>query len=107
MRRALRAWREFHKQRTSRQPALCYRDGGDFLVIRQERPGQPVLHHRLHGTSRAIYLHCRRPVAQKELLQTFGRVKEEQLVRFLADLTHKHLLYQDGGHCLALAVHAT
>ena len=107
VRRALRAWREFHKQRTSRQPALCYRDGGDFLVIRQERPGQPVLHHRLHGTSRAIYLHCRRPVAQKELLQTFGRVKEEQLVRFLADLTHKHLLYQDDGHCLALAVHAT
>ncbi len=82
VRQALRAWREFHCQRTSRQPALCYRDGGDFLVIRQERPGQPVLHHRLHGTSRAIYLHCRRPVAQKELLQTFGRVKEEQLVRF-------------------------
>jgi hypothetical protein len=106
VRRAMRAWQDFHRGRTSRQPALCYRDGGDFLIIRQERPGQPVLHHRLQGTSRAIYLHCRQPVEQKELLQTFKRVKEEHLIRFLADLTHKHLLFQDDGRCLALAVHA-
>ena len=106
VRRAMRAWQDFHRERTSRQPALCYRDGGDFLIIRQERPGQPVLHHRLQGTSRAIYLHCRQPVEQKELLQTFKRVKEEHLIRFLADLTHKHLLFQDDGRCLALAVHA-
>ena len=102
----MHAWQDFHRERTSPQPALCYRDGGDFLIIRQERPGQPVLHHRLQGTSRAIYLHCRQPVEQKELLQTFKRVKEEHLIRFLADLTHKHLLFQDDGRCLALAVHA-
>ena len=107
VRRRMRAWQAFHRERTSRLPALAYRDGGDFLIIRQERPGQPVLHHRLQGLSRALYLHCRRPVAQKELLQTFKRVKEEQLVRFLADLTHKHLLFQDGERCLALAVHST
>jgi ribosomal peptide maturation radical SAM protein 1 len=107
VRRAMRAWQDFHRQRTSALPALCYRDGGDFLIIRQERPGQPVLHHRLHGQSRAIYLHCRRPREQKELLQTFNRVKEEQLDRFLSDLTQKYLLFQDGGHSLALAVYST
>jgi ribosomal peptide maturation radical SAM protein 1 len=104
VRRKMAAWADFHRQRDSRQPALTYRDGHDFLIIRQERAGQPALHHRLRGLSRAIYLQCRQPMSQKELLQTFNRVKEEQLMHFLADLSEKGLLFQDTDTCLALAV---
>ena len=107
VRQQMAAWTTFHSQRDpTRQPALSYRDGSDFLLIRQERAGQPTLHHRLRGLSRAIYLQCRQPVEQKELLQTFNRVKEEQLMHFLADLAEKGLLFQDQDACLALAVHA-
>ncbi|MBM9537354.1 RiPP maturation radical SAM C-methyltransferase [Desulfobulbus alkaliphilus] len=106
VRRQIAAWTDFHNRRDPRQPALCYRDGSDFLLIRQERAGQPTLHHRLRGLSRKIYLQCRQPVRQKELLQTFNRVKEEQLKHFLADLAEKGLLFQDQDACLALAVHA-
>lgn len=107
VRRAIRVWQDFHRGRDSSRPALSFRDGGDFLIIRQERPDQPVLHHRLQGLSREIYLHCHTPVARKQLPQTFKRVKEEQLARFLADLQDKHLLFQDRDHCLALAVRST
>ena len=107
VRHAIRSWQDFHRGRDLGRPALSYRDGGDFLVIRQELPGQPVLHHRLQGLSREIYLHCHRPVARKQLPQTFKRVKEEQLACFLADLQDKHLLFQDRDHCLALAVRST
>ena len=107
VRRKILAWQGFHRNRNDRSPALSYRDGGDFLVIRQQRPDQPVLHHRLHGMSRAIYLHCRMPIERKRLLQDFRQVKEGELVRFLADLQAKHLLFQDRDHCLALAVRST
>lgn len=106
VRQKMAAWTAFHSQRAPGQPALSYRDGGNFLIIRQERAGQSTLHHRLRGISRAIYLQCRQPITRKELLQTFNRVKEEQLKHFLADLTEKGLLFQDQDACLALAVHA-
>ena len=104
VRKKLKAWQAFHRKRRSQQPALSFRDGGNFLIIRQERPGLDTLHHRLSGLSRAIYLQCGQPVTQKELLQTFSQVKEEQLCRFLADLEEKHLLYHTRDGYLALAV---
>ena len=104
VRKKLKAWQAFHRKRRSRRPALSFRDGGNFLIIRQERPGLDTLHHRLSGLSRAIYLHCGQPATQKELLRTFNRVKEEQLCRFLADLEEKHLLYHTRDGYLALAV---
>ena len=107
VRRAMAAWADFHAGRKNpAQPALAMRDGGSFLLIRQERPHQPILHHRLKGLSREIYLACEQPTAKKKLLQQFKTVKEAQLTAFINDLCAKHLMYANAGHCLALAVNS-
>lgn len=105
VRKKILAWHAFHRQRTNRsKPPLTYRDGVDFILLRQERPGGPTLHHRLKGLSRKIYLACEEPISKKELLQRFKTIKEGQLTAFLDDLAGKHLLYSTTNHCLALAV---
>lgn len=104
VRAKMREWAEFHRQRTDQGPALSYRDGGEFIIIRQERPGQPVLHHRLHGLSRRLYLACATPVARKTLLKKSKSVTGQQLDAFLGDLEQKRLLFRHNDLCLALAV---
>ena len=107
VRQAIAAWTAFHARRkNSRHLPLEMRDGGDFLIIRQERPNLPVLHHRLRGMSRAIYLACGQPIAKKELRQRFKTIKEAQLTDFTGDLCAKQLMYENGDHYLALAVEA-
>ncbi len=98
-------WHSFHNNRPNPStPALSYRDGGNFLVIRQELPDSRPLHHRLRGLSRQIYLACEQPVARKKLLSRFSQVTKEQLFAFLADLEQKNILYCNTTSCLALAV---
>ena len=107
VRKKIQAWADFHSNRKSSIHPLTYRDGGDFIIIRQERPGQPVMHHRLKGLSRKIYLACTRPVATKTLPVRFNSVTEKQLLGFLDDLQQKRLLFGDGTSCLALAIRKT
>lgn len=104
VRRKMMAWADFHNRRKDPSPPLTYREGGDFIIIRQERPGRPVLHHRLRGPSRAIYLGCSEPVTKNELLRRHSSVSEEQLTGFLDDLERKHLLFRNNDGFLALAV---
>ncbi|NOQ46369.1 MAG: RiPP maturation radical SAM protein 1 [Desulfobulbaceae bacterium] len=104
VREKIHAWHTFHEKRTSSLPPLSYRDGSDFLIIRQELPGLQTLHHRLRGLSRKIYLSCEEPVAKKELLQNFKQIKMDQFLSFLSDLEQKKLLFTDTDSCLALAV---
>lgn len=96
-------WQTFHASRTGNRLPLAYRDGGDFIIIRQESPGKDTLHHRLRGLSRKIYLSCRRPVSIQTLLKDNTSLGEKQLLSFLADLETKRLLFRDGDLCLALA----
>jgi hypothetical protein len=99
------AWQAFHRQRqATTQPPLSYRDGGDFLIIRQERIDGPPLQHRLRGLSREIYLHCDRVRTRDQLLKRFRRISAASLDRFLDDLHHKRLLFKDGEQALALAI---
>jgi len=99
------AWQAFHQKRAcTDRPALSLRDGGTFLILRQERPDLPTLHHRLKGLSRKIYLACEEPVTRKELLERFKTIKEEQLTAFLDGLSRDHLIYCDATRCLALAI---
>jgi len=107
VRRALRRWQEFHEKRRSSRPALSMRDGGDFLIIRQERPDSPVLHQRLKGLSRRIYLACGEPVEKKVLLERFRTVKEDQLSGFLRQMRDKKLMAGRNDRWLALAVPET
>lgn len=102
----VRAWSEFHSTRSAVTiPPLSYRDGGNFLIIRQEYPGRAVLHHRLRGLSRAIYLECRNGESLTELKKRYPTQNSERLQAFLDDLVHKKLLFASGEKYLALAVH--
>ncbi|HEB69980.1 MAG TPA: RiPP maturation radical SAM protein 1 [Desulfobulbus sp.] len=107
VRRKLTAWHNFHQKRCSNRPVLSMRDGGTFLILRQERPDLPTLRHRLKGLSRKIYLACEEPVTRKELLERFKTIKEEQLTAFLNGLCRQQLIYCDATHCLALAIKET
>jgi len=100
----MREWTAFHKNRKSKSPALSYREGGDFIIIRQERPGKPTQHHRLTGMSGRIYLACNNPIKIKTLLRDFNSVTEKVLTVFLNDLESKKLIFLDRDVCLALAV---
>ena len=86
-------------------PPLSFRDAGNLLLIRQELPGQATLHHRLRGTSRAIYLACETMVEFAELARLFPKLGTAQLATFLEELTAKRLLFAQGTRYLALAVH--
>ncbi len=106
--RKIAQWQAFHAGRDIRGiPPLSYRDGGSFLIIRQEQINGPCLHHRLRGTSRAIYLFCQKIRDQKELAQQFPTITPKALNDFLADLTAKRILFQEGERILALAVPAS
>lgn len=101
-------WQAFHAHRDIYGiPALSYRDGGSFLVIRQERLQGPCLHHRLRGTSREIYLFCQQIRSRADLTQQFPAVSPNNLDRFLTDLTAKRLLFQEKERVLALAIPAS
>jgi ribosomal peptide maturation radical SAM protein 1 len=104
----IRDWQRFHEARRSPAhlaPPLSYRDAGNLLLIRQELPGQATLHHRLRGTSRAIYLACLTIVEFAELARLFPKLGKAQLTTFLEELTAKRLLFAQGTRYLALAVH--
>ena len=105
----IRDWQRFHEARRSPAhlvPPLSYRDGGNLLIIRQELPGQAALHHRLRGTSRAIYLACDTVVEFEALARLFPKLGRAQLATFLEELAAKRLLFAQGTRYLALAVHS-
>jgi len=105
--RKIKAWQDFHQRRKVSilaKPPLSCRDGGEFLIIRQEQPGGTTLHHRLKGLSREIYLFCDEIRTDKELADRFPQLAEKKLLTFLQDLMKKRILFIDGNRFLALAV---
>ncbi len=105
--RKIAQWQAFHAGRDIHGiPPLSYRDGGSFLIIRQEQINGPCLQHRLRGTSRAIYLYCQKIRDKKDVARQFPAIQSKALHDFLADLSTKHLLFQEGTRILALAIPA-
>lgn len=103
----LRQWREFHRRRSAPahlHPPLSYRDGGDFLLLRQESPKGPILRHRLRGMSRQLYLACEEIREIADLIRDFAGISRPALVKFLDDLAAKRLLFREGDRVLAMAV---
>lgn len=88
----------------SRGPALSFRDGRDFLIIRQRRPGAETLTHRLAGTSREIYLYCQECRTLKDLANRFPKFGEDRITPFLRMLVDKKLMFTEGDQVLSLAV---
>ncbi len=97
-------WQQFHKKRNPLQSPLAYRDGGTFLLIRQEQLHGQVLRHRLQGTSREIYLFCRRIRTIEEVCLEFPTVQRATLLGFFQDLGKKKLIFCEGEQFLALAI---
>ncbi len=102
--RKIESWQEFHIKRNPSKPALSYRDGSTFLLIRQEQINGPPLQHRLQGLSRKIYLFCRKIQKFDTISQEFSNVKESTLMNFLQDLRNKKLMFSEKEFFLTLAI---
>lgn len=101
----LASWQQFHRLRPdSSMPALAYRDGGEFIIIRQERPSAAPLRHRLQGLSREIYLYCDEIRTLAQITARFAEVKESAILAFLHQLCQKRLMFREQNQILALAV---
>lgn len=105
----VRSWKEAYDELhngPSCTPILSFQDGRDFLIIRQRRFKAEPLTHRLTGTSRAIYLFCRRHRALKRVVNQFAGIGEERIVPFLKMMVDKKLMFEEKGRYLSLAVQA-
>lgn len=105
VRRQIVRWKQFHDRRGQKRiPALSCRDGGNFLIIRQEQMTGATLHHRLRGLSREIYLAAQSPIRIEEIQRIFPQVAATSLDTFIEDMCKKRLMYKEGGKTLALAI---
>ena len=86
-----------------RGPALTYRDGGHFLLIRQLLPDGRVLLHRLSGASRKIYLLAAQPVDKEEIFSLLPGIPREKIERFIVQMVAKKLIFSENGQVLSLA----
>lgn len=85
-------------------PILSYRDGGDFMIIRQRRrQGEPVTH-RLVGPSRQIYLFCRTRRHLRRIAERFSHIPVDRIQSFLKMMADKGLMFREGDRVLSLAV---
>jgi ribosomal peptide maturation radical SAM protein 1 len=101
-------WQRFHDLRTDNNSVpLQYRDGGTFLIIRQELPLEKPLQHRLKGLSRKLYLFCHTPQSIDDILGYFKNIKEEPLLSFISELCEKRIMFREGDRVLSLAVRRT
>jgi ribosomal peptide maturation radical SAM protein 1 len=107
VRAAVSRWQQDYarlQQGVDSSPILSYRDGGRFLIIRQRRPGDDPLIHRLSGVSRDIYMYCRRSRSRRRILNRFPRSGSETIARFLTTMQVKKLMYAENDRFLSLAV---
>jgi ribosomal peptide maturation radical SAM protein 1 len=104
----IKQWQDFHSMRRDKKSApLQYRDGGTFIIIRQEQlSGQP-LQHRLKGISRKMYLFCHTPQSINDILEYLETIPEEPLVNFISELCQKRLMFREEDRVLSLAVRQT
>ena len=85
-------------------PILSYRDGRDFMIIRQKRLLKAPLTHRLEGLSRKVSLYCERHRSLEKILLHFQGLTQEKVTPFLEMMTDKKLMFEENGKYLSLAV---
>lgn len=101
-----KSYSELHKD-PGCDPILSFQDGRDFMIIRERRPGNFDMTHRLKGTSRKIYLFCRTQQSILRILSQFPGVGEEKVIPFLRMMVEKRLIFYEGERYLSLAVPIT
>ncbi|WP_419175529.1 RiPP maturation radical SAM C-methyltransferase [Desulfosediminicola sp.] len=105
VRKKIEKWQEFHKLREDGQPpALRYRDGGNFIIIRQELADAPPLRHKLTGLSRQIYIFCSEIRTLDEIKKQFNSSKDSAILAFIDQLCQKRLMFREHSRVLSLAI---
>jgi ribosomal peptide maturation radical SAM protein 1 len=85
-------------------PIMGYRDGKSFLMIHHRQYRSETIQHRLEGSSRKIYLFCQNASTSKQILTAFPEITEDRLMPFLHMMKAKHLMFEEKGKYLSLAV---
>ncbi len=89
------------------EPVLSYRDGGDFLIIKERRLDGLDMTHRLQGSSRKMYLFCGTARSLAAITARFPGFGEAKIRPFLAMMVAKRLMFEERGRYLSLAVPVT
>jgi len=85
-------------------PILGYRDGREFLLIRQRKVDSEAIRHRLTGTSRRIYLYCAHNHSLENIRAQFSNFSGDQITNFLTMMVEKKLMFEENGRYLSLAI---
>jgi hypothetical protein len=104
---AVSAWKKAYEKLNEKPdagPILSYRDGREFMIIRERKINGEPQNHRLTGTSRAIYLFCNHTRSIDEIIEKFPTLTKETLFAFLKMMTQKKLTFEENGKFLSLAV---
>ena len=84
-------------------PILSFRDGRDFMIIHQKRFRTEPAVHRLVGTSRDIYLFCRKHRSIKAIFAAFPGLSDNTILTFLSMMVDKKLMFAEKNRYLSLA----
>lgn len=107
VKKKVKAWKKAYAKlhsNLSYSPILSFRDGGDFLIIRQKRLDADPLTHRVNGIYRDIYLFCRTNRSLKRIIGNFPQIAEDRITKFLKMMKGKKLIYEENSRYLSLAV---
>ena len=92
------------QQGPQESPILSFRDGREFLIIKQRQYQADSIKHRLVGTSRRIYLFCKQHRSLKNICDQFPAFAEDKIVGFVKMMTAKKLMFEEKDNYLSLAV---
>lgn len=106
---AVRRWAEAYEtlhRAPHSAPILSFRDGGEFLIIRQRRLDADPLTHRLEKHARQIYLFCQTTRPLTAIMERFPQLAAEKVAAFLREMVTKRLMFIEHDRCLSLAIPA-
>ncbi len=107
VKKKVEAWNRLYNELNSgfsSSPILSFKDGRDFLIVRQKRIGGDPLTHRIVGIYRDIYLFCSKQRSLKRIVATFPQLKEDKIVKFLKMMVDKKLTFEENSRYLSLAI---
>jgi len=86
------------------EPILSYRDGDDFMIIRERRLRGDTASHRLEGSSRQIYLFCNHQRSLRRIIANFPSIPADKIASFLQMMSSQKLMFSENNCFLSLAV---
>jgi ribosomal peptide maturation radical SAM protein 1 len=105
--KAMKQWQQTYTEqncRPERSSSLNFRDGREFLIIRQRKFDAETINHRLVGTSRLIYLYCQHHRSIKRIRERFPAFAEDKILSFLNMMVTKRLMFEEKDRYLSLAI---